>query len=85
MTEFTADTFARARCLGSTAHDGRGDGESRAHLVARHAAAVEVCQGCPCSTACAALHQSMPRTAQAFGVWSAVSHDLLAITDKETS
>lgn len=72
----TADTFTRAHCLGTNLHDGRGDGESLAALVARHCAAVEVCSGCPCVDPCVRLYRSMPRSARGFGVWAGRSADL---------
>lgn len=84
-TSYVADgeVFARARCIGSTDHDARGDGEPLAHLIARHDAAADQCRRCPCATACAALHQSLPRPERAFGVWAGRSEDLAGLRSGE--
>ena len=78
----TADAavFLNARCVGlHDLHDPRGEHESPAALRVRHTAALGVCRGCPCTTSCADLLDTLPLLARG-GVWSGRSVELPGLT-----
>ena len=56
-----AGVFLAAPCTGRhTLFDPRGDAEPADDLQARHLAAMRVCAGCPCTTSCGVLLDTLP-------------------------
>ena len=75
-----AGAFLAARCVGRhTLHDPRNEHESPADLRARHLLALGVCAGCPCTTSCAAVLDTLPAASRG-GVWAGRSVELPGLT-----
>lgn len=74
--------FLAAHCTGQhMLFDPRHEHEPPAELRARHLIALDVCAGCPCTTSCAVLADTLPRASWG-GVWAGRSVELPDLTTR---